>query len=250
MEGINASSFVAGGTMGAVNGSSTDPASTADGITGSLFTSGSTMGAITGAGIKGSGISSSKFSAAGNITSISGTTAITDITVNKDGIQNSVFRSHGSIGEIDASTAITDGVTAQAVNSQAIDSSLFSAFGNILADSGSSISATGDIQNSTFLAGYDIGPNFILDGLAGAGSDDIKGDIATPVQIGDISVSSDIVASFFAAGVGTDNAIIGDGVVGALDDFLLATGSSIGNVTVTGAIAGVGGFITSPRAAR
>lgn len=255
-EGIRESTFRAtSGSIGSITGRSTSGASAADGIADSNFTSGTTMGDISGQGDGGSGIAGSRFSAGGAISKISGTTQNDDSGTDKDGIQDSVFRSGASIGSIEASNKVDDGGLAGATESEAIDGSFFSAFGSILAESGASIETKGDIQASFFLAGYDIGGNLVFDGLAGPGSDDIRGSTTTPVQIGDIDVGSDIVASFFAAGVGTDNAIIGDGVVGATDDFLNANGSSIGDVNVKGVIAGgvndggvaaIGGINLSP----
>lgn len=249
-EGINESTFRATtGAIGSITGRSTDEASTADGISDSNFTSGSTMGAVLGQGQLGSGIAGSRFSAGGSIASINGTTLNEDTGVNEDGIQDSVFRSGADIGKISGSTGVDDEGLAGATESEAIDGSTFSAFGSILSTEGASIETEGDIQNSLFFAGYDIGGNLVFDGLAGPGSDDIRGSTTSPVQIGDISVGSDIVASFFASGVGTDNAILGDAVVGALDDFLNSPGSSIGDITVNGVIAGQGGFTALPRAA-
>jgi hypothetical protein len=243
-EAINASTFRADtGTISNITGRVSGAASSADAISDSNFTSGSTIGDILGDAKLGSGIANTKVSAEGNITSITGKTTNADTTVNEDGIQDSVFRTNASILKITGSTGVNDGELALATESEAMDGSVFSALVNILAPSGATIIATGDIQFSTFLAGYDIGGNLALDGLAGLGSDDILGDAMTPVQIGDITSTSDIVGSFFASGVGTDNNIIGDNIVFASDDFLNALNSSIGNITVAGVIAGEAGFI-------
>lgn len=95
------------------------------------------------------------------------------------------------------------------------------------------ITTTGDVLNSHFLAGYDVGADFELDGTANDGAEIAA---TTPVEIGQVQITGDWINSFATAGITTTDASFGNG-----DDALSAPGSKINEISVSSNIAGVTG---------
>lgn len=92
------------------------------------------------------------------------------------------------------------------------------------------ISVMGDIRDTQFLAGYDIGADLSFDGTLNDASEVGAHD---PVVLGSIRVTGDWINSFAASGISSMDGQMGNG-----DDTLSAPGSALGNILVTSNIAG------------
>jgi hypothetical protein len=92
------------------------------------------------------------------------------------------------------------------------------------------ISVTGDIRDSQFLAGYDIGADMSFDGTSNDASEFAA---LQPSVLGSIRVTGDWINSFAASGISSADGQLGNG-----DDTLSAPGSAIGNILLTSNIAG------------
>lgn len=132
--GVTAQFTAQEGIIREITGSATggSAASGGDGIASSVFVSNSNADGvgielIRGTSQFGSGMTSSRFSAEGDINAIEGTTNNSNPSVNEDGIFNSVFRTTGNIGTIVGTTGITGGAGV----GSAIEGTIFSALGSI-----------------------------------------------------------------------------------------------------------------------
>ena len=104
----------------------------------------------------------------------------------------------------------------------AIVNSTFSAGGTF-----SGITTNGNINNNFFLAGYDVGPNGMIDGPIGLTDDALGAPSASPTFTA-ITVNGSLLNTVFAAGVNPSDRFFGDG-----NDVLNAVGSTIGTLTVS-----------------
>ena len=142
----------------------------------------------------------------GGITSITGTTASTDFY---SGINDSIFRAAGNIGPI---SGVTGSTAAAGINLSGFDAQ----------NSIGTVSSTGDIKSSIFVAGVNLGANF---SVAGAGAD--------LTTTGGASAGFDTPAT---VGVNADTAGVG-GNIGAIT--LTQIGGLAGKLTNSSFIAGI-----------
>jgi hypothetical protein len=247
-DGMRLAVFTAGTSIGDINSTTTGRT----GIDDSKFTAGTSIGSVTGSatGILGNvgffseGIDSSTFAAGTGIGAITGTTTSTDATAN--GISESVFRAAGGgIGAITASTAspastetVGDSGSDFRDSGLAIDASIFSAIGNIASIQVNS----GSVNNSRFLAGYDIGSDLTV---SASGDLTAASTSIGTVNIDDYLIGTDIIASvdhggdavwaLDSGGGGSDDVSLGGGSIGAVTLGVPADGNFIaGDVSGTG----------------
>ena len=207
-------------------------------------------GAIAGINAKtisaGAGISNSTFHAGTTIGSVSAT----DTELFGAAIRDSVLRADtgftgtitgnasalGSEGIVDSSFStggdFTGVIQAKAGAGQsAFDAVTVSALGSIAGG----LHATGSVSDSTFLAGYDIGPNGFLDGSIDPTSDDQVGaSSGTTPTIAAIIVTGNIVDSQFIAGVESANGSFGS--AGGSQDLINNAAANLASLTVSGAV--------------
>ena len=198
---------------------------TSDAIYDSYFHAGTTIGAITAQSdlAAGSAITGSYF---GADTGFTGAITAT-VTGGPDAvaINNSTFRTGGDFAGAITATASNIGGTAG--TNDAIYGSTFSALGSF---TGGINVPKGNINHSTFLAGYDIGPNWAIDGTTATSDDRVGPSTGTPTFTSIAVGNGNVINSVFASGVtpGPD-ATFGNG-----NDNLNATGATIGTYTVNG----------------
>ena len=248
-DGIDVVTLIAGTSIGNILGTSSNSANASAAANGIGFlsaTAGTTIGTITGTSTSttgaSDGITQTTVLAGGGIGNIQGTT--TSTAGGADGIDTSTFRSGGTIGTVTGTTASTAG-------GLGIKASGFNAQQNI-----GNIASTGNILGSAFIAGVNLGTNFlnnatktggninvdatVAPGLGYGGAADTAG--AAPATIGTVTLTAvaggtpgKLDNTSIIAGVvsyGTDNLV---GGAGAAADTVLA-GSTIGAITAPGGI--------------
>ena len=215
--------------MGSIGGVTAHSATAAAISGGSVFHAGTAIGPITAQ----SDLQSSQAITTSTFSADTGFTGAITATVTggtgSTAILNSTFRTGGDFAGAITATAASIGGTS---TNNAISGSLFSARGSFLG--GISV-PQGNINNTKFLAGYDIGPNLTIDGTFTATSDDRVGDPTASPTFTSITVGNgNVIGSIFASGVTPGS----DATFGNANDNLNATLATIGAYNVTGSTTG------------